>query len=143
MQLADRDDFAGAQALLEYILCTRIETVGRAHPKALAAAHNLAMLWLLDGRIPRAEELLRETALVTEHALGAEHPATLCTLASLGAALIARAALDEAEELLGPVVLACSRHLRPDDAVAAHVQRVRAALLDARERPIREPPRGT
>lgn len=108
--LADRGDWAGAQALQELGFEAMRRVRGNEHPDTLSAAHNLACTLRARGEYLRAQALQEYVLEVSRRTLGDDHPDTLSALSSLAATVHARGDINRATKLYDQL-LEVSRHI--------------------------------
>ena len=119
--LADRGQFAEAQALLEPAIeiSRRFERRGPNHPATLEVINNLAGLLYRQDRLPEATNLFREVFDGCQSALGNDEPLTLKVGNNLAHCLIKLDRPQEAETILDFVVSQAKIVLPGDDFDAA------------------------
>ena len=82
-----RGDFAGARALEESVLASRMRVLGEKAPDTLSAMNNLAATLYAQGDMAGARRLEEQVLEARRRMLGEEHPDTLTSMDNLAATL--------------------------------------------------------
>ena len=85
--------------LFEQVIAAFEQTVGRDHPRTLAAQDNLAIAYQAAGRADEAIQLHEQVLVTSERVLGAGHPDTLTARNNLAFAYQAAGQADKALRL--------------------------------------------
>lgn len=111
----DRGELAKAERHYQESIERRRELFGENHSATLRARHNLARVWLADGRVDAARALASEVLELRETELGSEHPDTLRSRMLVTRTALAEMAEDPARlRELGAAVEALQQALSPD-----------------------------
>ncbi len=89
-------DVAPAAAMLARALAEKQSKLGEEHPRTLATANALAMMYKVQGRYTEAEALYLRSLAVSQRMFGDTHPFTLATMRSLASLYSTQGRLAEA-----------------------------------------------
>ncbi len=73
--------------------------MGEEHESTLSTMHNLAMLYINQGRYDEAEPLNVKTLAIQKRVMGEEHPITLGSITNLGALYLSMKRFDDARAM--------------------------------------------
>ncbi len=97
--LCKRAQYEEAESLLKQALSIHQEQLGASHPLTAQSLHNLALLYLVQGRYKEAEPLYRRALPIYEDLLGASHPQTAAIVCDLAELYRGQGRYEEAEPL--------------------------------------------
>jgi tetratricopeptide (TPR) repeat protein len=101
--LRELGSYTRAIEVLQRARATREQKLGTEHPDTLTTLNNLAVAYLVAGKLPEAMALLQQVRDAQVKKLGADHPSTLATLHNLAVAYKRTGKLPEAMALLQQV----------------------------------------
>jgi tetratricopeptide (TPR) repeat protein/predicted Ser/Thr protein kinase len=100
---------------LEAALDLRRRVLGPEHPDTLLSMHQLAMVYVNEGKFPQAEALLSETVQIRRAVSGPEHIDTIRAMNNLAVVYDGEGKYAQAEALFSQVMETVRRMLGPDD----------------------------
>ncbi|KAJ5611784.1 hypothetical protein N7528_008889 [Penicillium herquei] len=100
--LQDQFQLAAAEQMLQQLIAgnSKGKALGSDHISILETFGNIGCLYLEQGRLDQAEQMLQRALTGQEKALGADHISTLETVKSIGSLYLEQDRLDQAEQML-------------------------------------------